>query len=264
MNHYVYEITNLVNGKKYIGKRSCKCPIEDDKYMGSGKLLKLAIGKYGIENFEKRIVTICRTEEYAYEQEHILISVYDAYNNENYYNLNTGGKGGMTGVRLSEETKKKISEANKNQIPWIKGKTHSDKVRQILSNAHKGKVVMQETRDKLSKCRKGKALSEETKKKISETKKGCKVHSEEWKKKLSNKMVGNQTLGNNYCAKKVICLNNEKIFDCITSAGLYVGVSPQAISRVVRGKGRTSGKINGEPAKWMYYEDYLNMKNKKA
>ena len=33
MNHYVYEITNLVNGKKYIGKRSCKCPIEKNKLL---------------------------------------------------------------------------------------------------------------------------------------------------------------------------------------------------------------------------------------
>ena len=30
MNHYVYEITNLANGMKYIGKRTCKCNIEDD------------------------------------------------------------------------------------------------------------------------------------------------------------------------------------------------------------------------------------------
>ena len=51
MNHYVYEITNLVNGKKYIGKRSCKCPIEEDKYMGSGIAITRSIKKYGKDNF---------------------------------------------------------------------------------------------------------------------------------------------------------------------------------------------------------------------
>lgn len=54
MFHYVYEITNNINGKKYIGKRSCHCPIEEDKYMGSGTLLLKAIDKYGIDNFSKK------------------------------------------------------------------------------------------------------------------------------------------------------------------------------------------------------------------
>lgn len=31
--HYVYEITNMINGKKYIGKIICNCLIEEDKYM---------------------------------------------------------------------------------------------------------------------------------------------------------------------------------------------------------------------------------------
>lgn len=43
MNHYVYEITNLINGKKYIGKRSCNCDIEKDKYMGSGNAISDAL-----------------------------------------------------------------------------------------------------------------------------------------------------------------------------------------------------------------------------
>jgi hypothetical protein len=47
INYYVYEITNLINGKKYIGKRACKCDIEEDVYMGSSKVLKEAIRKYG-------------------------------------------------------------------------------------------------------------------------------------------------------------------------------------------------------------------------
>ena len=53
MNHYVYEITNLANGMKYIGKRTCKCEIENDRYMGSSDILRRAIKKYGINNFKR-------------------------------------------------------------------------------------------------------------------------------------------------------------------------------------------------------------------
>ena len=34
------------------------------------------------------------------------------------------------------------------------------------------------------------------------------------------------------------------------------------ISANCRGKIKYAGKINGEPAKWMYYEDYLKKLNK--
>jgi hypothetical protein len=45
MNHYVYKITNNINGKIYVGKRSCKCNNEDDIYMGSGRNVLKAIKK---------------------------------------------------------------------------------------------------------------------------------------------------------------------------------------------------------------------------
>ena len=47
MNHYVYEITNNINGKKYIGKRSTHTSIDKDNYLGSGIAIKKAIEKYG-------------------------------------------------------------------------------------------------------------------------------------------------------------------------------------------------------------------------
>ena len=64
MFHYVYEITNNINGRKYIGKHSTNNL--NDNYMGSGKALLKAINKYGIENFSKNILIICESEKEAY------------------------------------------------------------------------------------------------------------------------------------------------------------------------------------------------------
>lgn len=61
MYGYIYKTTNNVNGKMYIGMR--KFYKIEDRYFGSGKLIKEAIKKYGIENFKKEIIEECETFE---------------------------------------------------------------------------------------------------------------------------------------------------------------------------------------------------------
>ncbi len=88
MFYTVYKITNKINGKFYIGKHQTKDL--NDGYMGSGKLLKKAIEKYGIENFKKEILHSFDNELEMNNKEKELVVI-----SENSYNLCDGGNGGF-------------------------------------------------------------------------------------------------------------------------------------------------------------------------
>ena len=52
MFYTIYQITNTINDKIYVGKHMTLDL--HDGYMGSGTLIKRAIEKYGIDFFKKR------------------------------------------------------------------------------------------------------------------------------------------------------------------------------------------------------------------
>ena len=96
MFYTIYKTTNLINGKFYIGKHKTK-DLNDD-YMGSGKLLKRAIAKYGVDNFHKEILHICKDEDHMNLLEAILVVPDPEVN----YNLCEGGKGGFGYINKNE------------------------------------------------------------------------------------------------------------------------------------------------------------------
>jgi group I intron endonuclease len=87
----------------------------------------------------------------------------------------------MKGEKLSEEHKRRISETKKGKPSGMKGKIMTEEHKRKISEAHKGKSFSEETKRKMSKAKKN--MTDKTKRKMSEARKGRKL-SEETKRKM--------------------------------------------------------------------------------
>ncbi len=130
-NWIIYKITNLFNGKIYVGKDKYNNP----KYMGSGLVLKQAIKLYGIENFKKEVIQFCNSEDEYNKQEIFWIKELNSFC-PNGYNINVGGKGGDTFTHNPDKEKK-------------------DKVIRMSSGANRGRKLSDERKLQMSLMRLG-------------------------------------------------------------------------------------------------------------
>ena len=193
----IYKTINLINGKFYVGKDTHNNP----NYYGSGKRLKLAIQKYGLENFKKEIIEICDNLQQLNERERFWIKELNAISEG--YNISLGGDGGNTISNNPKkyEISKKISESNKGRFI---GKTNTKETRKKISKALKGRFVgdknpnygrnhSEDTKNKIRKRALGRVVSDETRKKISIKNKSKKsvVWTDEMKQKLSDSRKNN-------------------------------------------------------------------------
>lgn len=142
----IYQIKNVINGKKYVGKsknivkrlrdhlkylKTKNNKYENDHFIN-------AFHKYGEENFEASIIAICSEKDLnIYEQ--WFINIQGCANPEYGYNKTYGGDG----VNPTEETKKKLSEALTGRtIPREENKLTKSFARVIKSGKNKqGKQI---------------------------------------------------------------------------------------------------------------------------
>jgi hypothetical protein len=176
MYYLLYEITNLVNGKTYIGQHITKNI--NDGYMGSGRAIVRAIKKYGKENFKKEILLYAKNEVALNFFEKALVTP-EFIELDTNYNLREGG--GSKG-RPSKQSVAKQAAAlrGRKREPEHVAKTQATK----KSWSPERKAAFSAKRSTIMKGRK---LSPETISKIQETrrKKGTYKHSLETIAKIS-------------------------------------------------------------------------------
>lgn len=249
---YIYKYTNKNNGKIYVGQTN-NIKVRHNAHINCkhNDPFHSAIKHYGMDLFEFEIIEVIEDDDEVSlrikmndrERYYILL---ENCMFPNGYNLTEGGYG-TSGKKLSEEHKKKISEANKGKklSEAHKAKLRSQKRTpeqlEKMSNALKGKIpwnkglkTPKETIDKQVKARqafydnggpnKGKKLSEEHRKKLSSAHMGKKL-SESTKQKLREYNLNHPEIYENRRGRKM-CEEQK-----------------QKISSSLKGKAQTKGKI---------------------
>ena len=225
----IYQIVNLIDGKKYIGssnnlyKRkmhhfwSLRSNKHDNSY------LQRAFNKHGEANFSFEVIEFVNTEEELLPREQYYIELYQVCDRNKGYNL--------------------IVDA-------VRG-THSEENKRKIGLAHKGKKMSEETKRKLSESKRGKYGGEkhpmygkhhslESRRKMSLAHKGLQSGSK-------NPMYGIRgSLNPN--AKKVICIETGVIYNSMVDVEKITGIKRDNISHCCRGKCKTAGGYH-----WKFY-----------
>jgi len=145
----VYLLTNMVNGKRYVGQTTKGLDKRWTRYCWPSEATKRmpivhAIRKYGMVNFERRVLEICASQEHLDDREKHWANDLNAFS-PNGYNLRAGAGRGS----VSEETRNKLRILNL-------GRKASKDARHRMSVSHLGNKMSKATKEKLSARWKGK------------------------------------------------------------------------------------------------------------
>ena len=175
MTYYIYKITNKINNKCYIGqsvnvpvrwrghKSSAGCVKRGEKTIQNNdvQIIHLALAKYGIDNFEFKVIEEVDTQEQANERETYWVAHFNSFNGG--YNCTHGGMN----APKTEEWKRKVkatrmanggyehSDETKARMSKEWSSYHTPESMKKCHDANVGRVPSKEQREKVSMANKG-------------------------------------------------------------------------------------------------------------
>ena len=252
-NHFncIYMFTNKINGKRYVGQTknfykryNSHIYSSYDKNSNRHNVpFHKAIRKYGIDNFQIDIlIDNIQTKEEMNELEKSLICFFNTLCKNNMgYNVAEGGESGNPFAgKTDDEMAKFRDECRERNL----GKKLSEETKKKISEKNKKMFFSEEHRRKINESKKGKKRQGEWIEKMAEKKRGSK-HSEETRKKMSDSSSKK---------RKIIQLNKDneiiQVWNSIKEASVFLGLDSSAIIKCCKGKLKKVGGF-----KWKYYEE---------
>ena len=167
--YLVYLLTNLVNGKVYVGKTYRSAEYRWKSHVSAAKngseyYIHKAIRKHGDWSFTVSVLFEGLTEEEAARIEIEQIAHFRSSESDFGYNLTLGGEG----QRPNEETRKKLSACQSGPFNPMYGTHHTEESKENLSRKMKGRIFSEESIRKMSESRIGWVYPEETRNRQSE------------------------------------------------------------------------------------------------
>jgi group I intron endonuclease len=169
----IYGLVNTIDRKIYVGsaidleQRRRNHFSELNRNVHYNVYLQRAVNKYGIENFEFKVLELVEEKTKLIEREQYWMDCYQSYKKEKGYNIRSKAESNL-GVPHTKETIAKFQKL----IPWNKGKKLSVAHIQKISQALQGHTLSIESRQKISYKNSGRVRSELVKTRISLKKKG--------------------------------------------------------------------------------------------
>lgn len=133
MHYFIYQTTNTVNGKIYVGVHQT----EDlnDGYLGSGKYLWRAIRKHGKNAFTRTVLESFANRTDAEVREAQIVNA-DFIARDDTYNMAIGGSGGSIDINRKPFTRKHTPESKQKMSRALTGKKRSDDVKRHLAETN--------------------------------------------------------------------------------------------------------------------------------